>query len=678
MSQHQAFMRAPVPAQVAQHLETVTLPAPTRGIIMDENFSYMQPGGCLICDNWKPTLRGVALRGGCTRWCDLHAYPAWLNGHAYTVNTKVTDTDGSSWNCAVAHTSAASGTFTADRVAHPTYWTSTTPLALTDPSRLPIISGFQYASGVNQRIFAANATNLYDVTNSVPTLVQSGQHSGNYCASQLANQGGDFLLAVNDAGDPPLRFNGATWVKLDPSTIAAWLNNTAYAIGAYAKDLTDGSYWRCLVAHTSAAAGTFAADRTAHPAYWTSTASDNISWIVGPAGTNVVNGANLSYVCKYRNRFFFIELNSMNAWYLPLNAAGGMLAMIPLSGAATRGGKLLWCATWSLDAGDGIDDKLVFCTDLGELLIFTGSDPSSVSNWRQEGRYQVPAPMGMNAHIPLGGDLLIATTSGIVPISASITKTSEELELAMITKSIKPMWRDEVAAKRSWNWSMFNWAPYGGIFVTWPGGNVGNRYCAVVNGATGAWARFVGYDALCFMGMRDDMYFGTQSGIVMQADRTGFDDGQSFLATLVGGWEMFQSPSQTITWRQARAMFYAPPGQPFQPQISACTDFVVTLPAPPPPGPDPGLQDAWDQGHWGPDMGGPPPPVPTTAQRAQYAQWDQPVSNLKVVGNTLWISIGLTGFTHAPIVQVTVAQQAKPDVELISIAATFERAGINV
>ena len=52
--------------------------------------------------------------------------------------------------------------------------------------------------------------------------------------------------------------------------------------------------------------------------------------------------------------------------------------MIPLSGAATKGGKLLFGATWSIDAGDGIDDKCVFVTDQGELLIFTGSDPSTV------------------------------------------------------------------------------------------------------------------------------------------------------------------------------------------------------------------------------------------------------------------------------------------------------------
>jgi hypothetical protein len=44
----------------------------------------------------------------------------------------------------------------------------------------------------------------------------------------------------------------------------------------------------------------------------------------------------------------------------------------------------------------------------------------------------------------------------------------------------------------------------------------------------------------------------------------------------------------------------------------------------------------------------------------------------------MWVSIGMTGYSHAPVVQVTVAQNARPIVDLISIAATFERAGVNV
>jgi hypothetical protein len=539
MSQHQAFRRAAVAPQAAQHLETTTIPAPTRGLILNENEAFMQAGSAIVCDNWAPTMRGVKLRGGCIRWCTL-------------------------------------------------------------PETTPVISSFEYVSGNVQRMFAGNAAKLYDVTTNAPVLIKGGQLSGNYCASQLANASGDYMMVVNDAGDYPLRYDGAAWTVL------------------------------------------------------------NAGQITGPAGSSVVAGHNLVYVWKYRNRWFFLEGGTMNAWYLPLNAIQGALQMIPLSGAATKGGKLLFGATWSIDAGDGIDDKCVFCTDQGELLIFTGGDPSSAANWRQEGRYAISTPMGMNAHLAVGGDLLIATVDGILPTSGAITKDRAELELAAISRQIKPMWRDEVNAKRAWSWTMHKWDEYGGIFVTWPGGKPGNRYCAVINSATGAWGRYVGWDATCFAQMRGDMFFGTQDGFIMQADRTGYDDGVPYVATLVGGWEMFQAPSQTVTWRQARASFASANGQPFQPQLSATTDFIVTLPQPPVPGPDPGVADVWDQGLW------------------DHAKWDKAAPGRPVVRNTGWVSIGVTGYTHAPIVQVTVAQQAKPDVELIAIAATFERCGINV
>lgn len=543
MSQHSAFRRVAVPPQVADQLETMTIPAPSRGLIMSENEAYMKPGGAMVCDNWKPTMKGVSLRGGCALWCQL-------------------------------------------------------------PETTPIYSGFSYDSGIVHKMFAGNETKLYDVSTTSPVLVKSGQLSGNYCASQMANASGDYLMVVNDAGDFPLRFDGTAWTTLSAGQINA----------------------------------------------------------SGPGSTNVATGANLVYVCKYRNRYFFIEKNSMNAWYLPLNAVQGTLQMIPLSGAATEGGKLLFCATWSIDAGDGIDDKLVFGTDRGELIIFTGSDPSVAANWRQEGRYSTSPPLGMNAHLAMGGDLLIATVDGIIPTSAAITKTRAELELAAITRNIKPMWRDEVNEKREWSWSMHYWHEYGGIFVTLPGGDPGKQRCLVTNAATGAWARFTGWDALCFFSLnKANVFFGTQTGQVVEMDRTGYDMGLPYVATLVGGWEVFQSPSQTITWRQARAAFAARPGEPFIPQLSACTDYVVVVPPAPSAGVDPGvLSDVWDEGLW------------------DVSVWDGGEVGSPVIRNTGWVSIGQTGFSHAPIVQVTVAQTPRPTVDLISIAATFRRMGVNV
>jgi hypothetical protein len=533
MSQHQAFKRVAVPAQVAAKLETVTLPAPTRGLILNENETFTQAGSAVVCDNWKPNMRGLAVRGGCELWCQL-------------------------------------------------------------PEATPVISAFEYVSGTTQEIFAANASKIYNVSvEEAPVEIANTRSSGNYAAAKMSNAADDWLIVVNDAGDNPLRYDGTAWTVM--------------------------------------------------------TAAD----ITGPpVGTTFV------YVWNYRNRLFFIEKNSMNAWALGINSIGGAATMIPLSGAATKGGRLLFGATWSIDAGDGIDDKCVFMTDRGEVIIFTGSDPSNAANWRQEGRYTLSPPLGMNAHISIGGELLVATVDGILPLSGAITKDKAELELSAITRQIKPMWTNEVIDKREYHWTMCKWDEYEGLFVTLPAGS-GTRRCLVANTATGAWARFTGWDAMCFMRMGDSMFFGTQTGQIMRANRTGYDNGVPYTATMVGGWEMFSSPSQTITWRQSRAAFRARSAETFIPQLSSTIDFVVTIPPPPSAGFDPGPRHLWDEGLW------------------DDALWDAAIP-VPVVRNTGWVSIGMTGFSHAPIVQITMAQQTKPDVELISIAATFERVGVNV
>jgi hypothetical protein len=629
MSAHAAFRRQPVPGQYAQQYKAITMPAPTRGIIQHENDAYMGPGACIVSDNWVPTMRGVKLRGGCVRHCDLHGIVGWSNLTPYLVGTIIRDTtDGSIWTCNTFHTSGPPpSTFAQYRAASPTTWSTTTgdpTLPVPSPDRQPIISAFEYADVSQQRMFAGQATKLYDVTGQTPILVKANQSSGNYCASPLSNLSGNWLIVVNDFGDPVLRFNGTSWTVLLP------------------------------------------------PA----TPGDGATAITGPVGSPVEFGRNLTYVAKYRSRLYFIEKQSMNLWYLPTDSVGGTLVKIPLSGAATLGGYLLFLASWTVDAGDGIDDKLVAMTSEGEALIFTGNNPADPATWRQEGRYFVGKPLGMNAHSQVGGDLLILTIEGIVPISQVITKSSGEMELAMISRAIKPMWREEVKAKRTRPWTIKRWDEYGGIFVTFPGGSPGNRYCLLMNSVTGAFARAVGYDAMCFIRKAENMYFGTQDGIVMLADQSGSDDGKPYVATLVGGWETFQARSQNVTWHQARAVFTAGLTEPFEPQITSTTDYVVSIPPPPAPGPDPGYPDVWDQGRWGPLT--PAPIPPPQADRTRWAQWDQPAPVRPQNRNTLWVSVGTSGFAHAPILQVTIAQTVKPDVELVAIAATFEVGGVNV
>ena len=77
----------------------------------------------------------------------------------------------------------------------------------------PVISAFSYAERHSPQNVLANATKVYDVSSPTPVLVKSGQLDGNYSTSQMANAAGDFLIAVNDAGDLPLRFDGTAWTR---------------------------------------------------------------------------------------------------------------------------------------------------------------------------------------------------------------------------------------------------------------------------------------------------------------------------------------------------------------------------------------------------------------------------------------------------------------------------------
>jgi hypothetical protein len=106
--------------------------------------------------------------------------------------------------------------------------------------------------------------------------------------------------------------------------------------------------------------------------------------------------------------------------------------------------------------------------------------------------------------------------------------------------------------------------------------------------------------------MRGDMFFGTQDGKIMQADRTGYDNGLPYVAVWSAAGRCFSRRRRPWCGGRRVPTFTARNGEPFQPQLSATTDYVVTLPTPPPPvGPDPGVLDLWDQGLW------------------DHAKWDQ-------------------------------------------------------
>lgn len=386
-----------------------------------------------------------------------------------------------------------------------------------------------------------------------------------------------------------------------------------------------------------------------------------------------------SFVWSYKNRLFFVKKGTKTACYLPVDTIGGATADFTLDGIFKHGGSLLFGSTWSLDAGDGLDDKCVFISTNGEAAVYQGSDPSSASDWALVGRYDISLPLGMNATMQAGGDLLVASVDGLIPISAAINKDPAALSLSAVSRPIEPVWKQDAFSRTTRPWEVVKWVEKNLAIVSVPaayttstvesrwgygfwrrfiwGGGDGNvltqdPYCYVVNLQSGAWTKYTGWDVQCLAYHDGFVYFGTADGRVMQAEVGGNDDGIAYICRYCGLFDLIGTPA-VKQLHQARATWTY--GQPFIEKVTFATNYNANWPSPPSASPDTGNVDVWDVALW--DEG----------------VWDTEAGTLV---KTKWSSIGKTGYAVAPMVQVTCGGAVAPDAELVSVDLTYESGGV--
>lgn len=457
----------------------------------------------------------------------------------------------------------------------------------------PVESMISYNGASSKKLFAATANNIYDVTtvanpDVAPAAVVSGQTSGYYAYSNFTTSGGQYLTVVNGT-DPLLLYHPA-----------------------------DG--WKRITGSSS------------------------------PAITGVSTSA-LSHAWVYRNRQFFIEGGSLRAHYLPIGSISGALGTVDLNGVFQNGGALVFGATWSVTAGDGLDDLCVFVTDQGEVAVYKGSDPSSASTWTQIGRYDITPPLGRRAALRVAGDLQILTEDGQVPMSAVVNKDPSAMMPAAVSAPISPDWRREAVARRSLPWEVVKFTRRGYAIVSLPVTSPGQDPIAfVVNTDTGQWCRFIGWDMRCQLLHNDQLFFGTSDGRVMLADIGGSDDGRPIYYTLVANPEYLGDRVGPKTIMQARGIFRGT--TPYIAKISVSMDYKVALPSPPDTADDV-QSSSWDAGKW------------------DQATWDAATSLPSV--SSRWVSIGRFGTAMQYQVQITGALTPFPDTEFLGLDLTFER-----
>lgn len=250
---------------------------------------------------------------------------------------------------------------------------------------------------------------------------------------------------------------------------------------------------------------------------WTAVDGVSSPALTGLTTTNIMAGF------VFKGRMIFLEKDSLSFWYLSSGVAGGALTEFALSGVAKKGGYLVAAESWTMDAGDGPDDRAVFVTSQGEVIVYSGTNPSSATAWALTGRYDLGRPLGRRCLTKFGGDLLIITESGVFPLSAALQSATIDNKLA-ITDIIES---EFTSAARSYG-SVFGWEAtvlpaQTALIVNVPQSEDGTHEQYVMNTITKAWCKFTEWDAETFAVFNGSLYFA--DGTTVNKAWTGTIDG---------------------------------------------------------------------------------------------------------------------------------------------------------
>lgn len=368
-----------------------------------------------------------------------------------------------------------------------------------------------YNGATTQNLFAASGTAFYDATNpgAVGAAVVSGLTNARWEYTNVATSGGNYMYCVNGADSPRL-YDGSTWTAITGASTPA---------------------------------------------------------ITGVTTTDLDN------VILFKNRVWFTQKNTLKAWYLPTSSVGGAAQSLDLSSIARRGGYLLTMGVWTIDAGYGLDDNLVFVTSQGEIIIYRGTDPANASTWSLVGVYQMGAPIGKRCLGKFGGDLAYIAYDGLFPLSSALLSARVAPQRVALTDNIQGAFAAATSAYSSnFGWEVCVIPKYNAILVNVPVA-AGKQQQYVMNTIVQSWCNFTGWPASCFVLHKQDPYFGGPTYVAKAWTDDHADDGVAISAGALQAFNYFGSRGTQKYFTRARPNLFAD-GQPTV-FVGINTDFQV-------------------------------------------------------------------------------------------------------
>jgi hypothetical protein len=302
-----------------------------------------------------------------------------------------------------------------------------------------------YSSGTSNKLFAVSDGKIYDATSSgaVGAAAVSGLTNSKFQYVNITTPAASYLMAVNGA-DKLRTFDGTNWH-------------------------TDGDG--------------------------------------SPYNITNIDTATVANITLFKNRIWLTTNDTLKVWYLPVNSIGGAAVALDMTSIFQLGGYIMAGMTWTLDAGYGVDDYLVFITSNGEALVWRLTDPTTPAGISQIGLYKVGAPIGRRCYTKFGGDLLVITQDGVVPMSGALQSSRLDPRVSITNKIQYAMSSAISTYGANFGWSLLYYPKENQLILNVPIGE-GSQQQYVMNNITKSWCNFTGWYANCWELHIDDPYFG--------------------------------------------------------------------------------------------------------------------------------------------------------------------------
>lgn len=287
-----------------------------------------------------------------------------------------------------------------------------------------------------------------------------------------------------------------------------------------------------------------------------------------------VTQADLIHVNLFKNRVWFVEKDSLSVWYLAVDAIAGAASELNFQSVATKGGYLMAMATWTIDAGEGVDDYAAFITSEGEVIVYQGTDPASASTWALKGVWQLGSPIGRRCFIKFGGDLLLICFDGVQPMSKALQSTRVDPRQAITDKIQGAMSDAATAYSGNYGWQLDFCPNNSRIMLNVPAGP-GVQQQFAMNTITGSWCRFTGLDANVWEQYQNVSYFGAAGVVNMFWDGYS-DNGDLIMGDVLQAFSTFGSPGLTKRWPMAQLFFSASGSPAISATINVDYDTALT------------------------------------------------------------------------------------------------------